>query len=396
MTGSQRVYLHVGAPKTGTTYLQEVLWHNRETLRSGGVSYPGDRPDAQFQATLDLLDRTYHKEPAAAGSWDRLAAQVRDWPGTSVISHELLAGAGATAVRRAVDSLDGVELHIVCTARDLARQVPAVWQEDVKNRGRLSFGEFSRSLQGPDDTVDPYFADTFWTHQDLPVVLRKWAVDVPPGRVHVVTLPRGGPRDALWSRFAEVVGIDPAHAPVEVDVRNPSMGVVETNLVRLLNGTSIAGDLDWAGFNSLVKNFLAVDVLAARPGSVPLGLPAEDRAWVERRSKDAVEAVRQAGYHVVGDLADLLPAEPAGDPGHPDDARDADLLDAALYALAGTLRRFDEERRQFDEDRRRFAEEPPGLRRALVGRYGRDPRVGWALRRYRQARTWLRRDSRAG
>ena len=27
-----RVFVHVGAPKTGTTFLQEVLWKNRKAL----------------------------------------------------------------------------------------------------------------------------------------------------------------------------------------------------------------------------------------------------------------------------------------------------------------------------------------------------------------------------
>lgn len=35
------IYLHIGAPKTGTTYLQNVLWRNRERLRTDGLLYPG-------------------------------------------------------------------------------------------------------------------------------------------------------------------------------------------------------------------------------------------------------------------------------------------------------------------------------------------------------------------
>ena len=63
----------------------------------------------------------------------------------------------------------GIEVHILLTTRDLARQVPAVWQEDVKNCGMLTFGEFTRSLRGLDDSIDPFFAKTFWSYQDLPV-----------------------------------------------------------------------------------------------------------------------------------------------------------------------------------------------------------------------------------
>lgn len=395
MAGSApRVYLHIGTPKSGTTYLQELLWRNRDSLRASGVRYPGDRPDAQFLATLDLLRRPFHGlvDPATPGAWDRIAAEVRAWRGTSVISHEMLAPATPDAVRRAMRSFGDAEVHIVCTARDLARQLPAVWQEDVKNRGKLTFDEFSRSLRGLDDSIEKYFATTFWGYQDLPTMLATWGADLPPERVHVVPLPRGAARDALWPRFAEVIGVPPGRCPIEVDPRNPSTGVVETNLLRLLNVTGVIDDLRWPGYESLVKEFLALDVLAGRPGSVPLRLPAEDLPWVERWSKEAVESLRAAGYHVAGDLTDLLPAAAVDPPErhatvHPDHTNETELLDASLYALAATLRLVDEERRRFAEGHR---PEPPTVRGLLLERYQHIPAVRWLLRLYRQARAVLR------
>jgi hypothetical protein len=52
-----RVYLHIGAPKTGTTYLQEVLFRNRARLAEHGVLYPGDSTAAHYAAVLDLRVR---------------------------------------------------------------------------------------------------------------------------------------------------------------------------------------------------------------------------------------------------------------------------------------------------------------------------------------------------
>ena len=389
---NQRVYLHIGTPKSGTTYLQEVLWRNQDSLRAAGVRYPASRPDEQFLATLDLLGRTFHgqADPAMPGAWDRIAAEARAWPGTSVISHEMLAPASPETVRRALRSFGDAEVHIVCTARDLARQLPAVWQEDVKNCGMLTFDEFSRSLRGADDSIDPYFANTFWGYQDFPAVRRAWGADLPPERVHVLPLPRGAARDTLWLRFAEVIGVDPAACPEEVDVRNPSTGVAETNLLRLLNKQGVRADLGWPGYQRLVKNFLAVDVLAGRPGAVALTLPIEDRAWVEQWSKDAVETVRAAKYHVVGDLADLMPAWRMDHDGNPDGASDAELLDAALYALAATLRMAEQERRQFDEERRSWSEPVSSVRGVLLERYEDHPRMRWLLRGYRGAKTAVR------
>ena len=38
---AERVYLHVGLPKTATTYLQTILWANRDALEGQGVRLPG-------------------------------------------------------------------------------------------------------------------------------------------------------------------------------------------------------------------------------------------------------------------------------------------------------------------------------------------------------------------
>lgn len=371
----QRVFLHIGSPKTGTTYLQEVLWSNRDALRESGVLYPGDRHDAHFLATQDLRGLVWHGhvDPAVPGAWDRLVHEVRAWPGTSVISHEMLGSASSAAIERALKSLAGLEVHVLLTTRDLARQVPAVWQEDVKNCGMLTFGEFTRSLRGLDDSIDPFFARTFWGYQDLPTVLRNWAGDLPADRVHVVTVPRGAARDELWQRFATTVGLDPARRPDEVDVKNPSMGVVETNVVRRVN-EHVVKDLPWPSYQRLVKSLLAVDVLATRPGSTPLRLPAEDQDWVLQKSKEMVQALREAGYDVTGDLDDLLPATGSQDVRHPDEVSDAEIADAAIYAVAGLLRELDAERARAAEERATLAEQ-------LVPRPFR-----WAIDRYRDVR----------
>src|ERR1044072_2231107 len=93
----QRVFLHIGSPKTGTTFLQEVLWTNRDALREAGVKYPGSRADAHFLATQDLRELVWHGhvDPAVPGAWDRLVTEVRTWPGASVISHEMVGSAPA-------------------------------------------------------------------------------------------------------------------------------------------------------------------------------------------------------------------------------------------------------------------------------------------------------------
>ncbi len=76
---SRKVLLHVGTPKTGTSYLQDVLFRNREVLAAAGITYPASRPDSHFLAALDLMQLPWGGlQSEAIGAWDDLAGQVRD------------------------------------------------------------------------------------------------------------------------------------------------------------------------------------------------------------------------------------------------------------------------------------------------------------------------------
>ena len=49
---AERVFVHVGTPKSGTTYLQAGLWAQREALGSHGLLFPGRTPFDQNRASL--------------------------------------------------------------------------------------------------------------------------------------------------------------------------------------------------------------------------------------------------------------------------------------------------------------------------------------------------------
>ena len=134
---SRVVHLHIGAPKTGTTYLQDRLMINAAGLAKHGVTIPGPRAgrtDAfHFRAALDLLDQDWGGSPGhAKGAWDAMVRKVGRSDGNVVISHEILAAAKPDKVAKAMNDLAGHEVHIIYSARDLGRQLPAAWQESIK------------------------------------------------------------------------------------------------------------------------------------------------------------------------------------------------------------------------------------------------------------------------
>jgi hypothetical protein len=215
-------------------------------------------------------------------------------------------------------------VHVICTARDLARQIPSVWQENVKTGQATSFPDLCAALR----TGEP--AETsglFWDYQDLTRILRTWAGSLPPERVHVVTVPHDG--SGVWPRFASVLELDVSGLE-RAGGDNSSLGATEVELLRRLN---LALDVDWPHYASVVKDQLATEVLARRPGPRRITIGVDDHPWVRKQAQQFVDEIREAGYHVVGDLADLLPLEEDLETGFPEPS-DGELLDAAVDALA--------------------------------------------------------------
>ena len=50
----RRVVLHVGAPKSGTTFLQRSLWARRDALRAVGVEPVGKEAREMFHAAVEV------------------------------------------------------------------------------------------------------------------------------------------------------------------------------------------------------------------------------------------------------------------------------------------------------------------------------------------------------
>jgi len=332
-----RVFLHVGAPKTGTTFLQDVLWSNRDALRRQGALYPGDVPAAHFHAAQDLRGRYFrgHRNPRVTGAWERLASAARDWSGDTVlVSHEILAGCDPDEAQKAVESLRPHDVHVVYTARDLARQIPAMWQESVKNGRVVPYAQYLRTLQSD----QPHMVGRiFWRTQDAVDVLGRWGSAVPADRIHVVPVPpRGASADTLWGRFCRVTGLDASALDDTVESRgNVSVGLAEGELLRRIN-EKLKGQLSWPEHEALLKNFLTRHVLTDRPGTMPTGIPAADRPWVVERSRVLVEGLRERGYDVAGSLEELVP-DLADAPDAAADPTAEDVLDAAVDTLAVLL-----------------------------------------------------------
>lgn len=330
---TQRLYLHVGAPKSGTTYLQQVLEANRARLASAGVLVVGEHHLDRIHAAMVVREdpRLDHLPERARTSWRRLVEQVTAWRGESaVLSYELFAGASAEQVAAALADLAGIEVHVVITARDLGSAVPSAWQE------RLKFAlttPLERWKPRPESAGAR--AEWGWRTMDPAGVAARWGAGLPPERVHVVTVPRSAADDhELWRRFAAACRIDAPGLQLDVERANASLGLVAAELLRRVNEKvrePITGNREQARW---LRDTLAHGVLVDLDRE-PIGITDRQFADASSRSTEAVAALREAGYTVHGDLDDIVATR--RDARTPGQATDTELLAVAVETIVRLL-----------------------------------------------------------
>jgi hypothetical protein len=325
---AQRVVLHVGVMKSGTSYLQRLLVANLALLAERGFLFPGGRWGVQVQAVSDVLQRKRVMIQPKPGAWQALVDELGAWDGTGIVSMEYLAPATAARIEEVVSSFPAGSVQVVVTARDLGRSVPAMWQETLKNGRHQPFEEYVAEIGSRHD-----LGRRFWREQDVAAVCDRWGSAVGPDQVALVTVPPpGAPAAELWRRFATAIGVDPSGFE-EPGAANESLGAASAEVLRRLNG-QIEG-MPYGRYARRVKHQLAKRVLGPRRALEP-AVGFEPPPWLRKRSRAMVGRLQSSGVRVVGDLADL---EPLAVPGiAPETVPVEDQLAAAVDAIEGLVR----------------------------------------------------------
>lgn len=328
---AKRVVLHIGAMKSGTSFIQNVLDGHRAVLADHGVLFAGERWRLQVLAVRELIEHGGKDQPPLPedGHWQRLVEEINAWPGTAIISMEYLAPRRKQKIELIQEAFDGSDLQVVLTARDLGRSIPSMWIETVQNRGTRTWPEFLEAVKDRSGAVKP--GRWFWSHQGIAEISEKWMDAVGRDHFTLITVPpKGSPASLLWDRFCEVADIPTGLCDLD-DVRaNPGLDAASALVLRALNERLEDQGLHPRDYDRQVKNSLAKRGLVQRGREkVPLGL---EEAWVRKASARDLEKLRSLAPRVLGDL-DELEAVPV--PGvHTDDVTVEQQLEAALDAMA--------------------------------------------------------------
>ena len=295
MPDARRLFLHVGLQKTGTSYLQAALLRSHESLADQGLDLVPPTKRECFELMVVVRDRyEARRDPVSDRNiLERFTAQLEAAPGSrAVFSQESLAAAGPPQIERLLAACGDREVHVVLTVRDLARQLPSSWQEDVKAGGTTALGPYLRRLRSLEQSGK---ARHPWIHLDPPLVLKRWADTLSPDRVHVVTVPpSGSPTTLLLERFARVLEVDPTRFEPEDRPSNSSLGMVQAEVLRRVNAELPEEVHRRYVYSDVVKRSFGTRVLGPQEGRKIL-VPGQFRPWCEEVAERQIADLERPG-----------------------------------------------------------------------------------------------------
>tara|TARA_R110002124_G_scaffold282876_1_gene458312 strand:+ start:7606 stop:8655 length:1050 start_codon:yes stop_codon:yes gene_type:complete len=148
-----RVFLHIGAHKTGTTFLQNLFHLNRERLQQVGVYYPHIGPNTAHHALaaawIDLPDipASFYGAAGPEGLWSRIIDRYAGATGTLFLSAENF----SRCFPQEIDMKDLArrlsvfeEVRVIYTMRAQAPLVQSLWLQLARTNRVLAVHSYVR------------------------------------------------------------------------------------------------------------------------------------------------------------------------------------------------------------------------------------------------------------
>ncbi|MEV3926844.1 hypothetical protein [Actinomadura coerulea] len=316
-----KIILHIGVQKSGTTFLQQVLQENADALAGAGVRYPvlpdwarGKRTVANHEwASYGLLGAefpwvSHDRASEEATSWQTLLDEVKQTPGTVLLSAEALSIIRTPAIHRLLDALGAGEVEVVVTARSLDRSLPSLWQQHIRNGRTVSFETYLTGLAADRekgrDHIETDPSAHLWRAFDLGGLAQRWS-DAGATRVSVVTTP-GTPPHLLWQRFAEAIGLPAFAEPPVMPTAHTHTGLTAPETLVLSSMNAAIRRTAWSGQNADWVRQVVTARFQARPERGGKVVPPPD--WQPRLGKwteEDLAALQDTPAHIVGDVQDL-------------------------------------------------------------------------------------------
>lgn len=325
---ANRLVIHAGFLKTGTTALQASMNLKQKALLEQGVYYPrvvdprvAVEADHHF-AALALIgkpegwreeDAEQDFEPLA--TWTSLCKELNHYKGTSIFSAEMLSELEVPQIRKIYEETVANQKDVVFSIRPLVKILPSAYQQKIKfGQIKVSYEKWLEQVFEPNRESSA--AKQFWLRHDYPVVISRWIEVFGKNHVQLVVADENN-REFLFDTFNEILKLKPETLRQFKNVgTNRSLTLDEGAMLMEINRL-FRKHRDWTDYKIFVREGAAkflTDSENKNPEAKKLVTP----QWAIDAAKDVtikhVAAIRKLDIKVTGDLESLTQATvPSGE-----------------------------------------------------------------------------------
>lgn len=325
---ANRLVIHAGFLKTGTTALQASMNLKHKELLEQGVLYPrvinpriAVEADHHF-AALALIGKPegWREEESENDSepietWNHLRDELNKFNGTSIFSSEMLCELLMPEIQRVKNETSAAEKDVIFTIRPLVKILPSAYQQKIKfGQIKVSYEKWLEQVFDP--VRETSAAQQFWLRHDYPAVLKRWIDVFGIGHVGLVVADENN-REFLFETFNSLLKLKPGtlHQYKKVGT-NRSLTVDEGALLMEVNRL-FRKYRDWTDYKIFIREGAAkflTDSDSKNPDAQKLLTPRWAIEAAQEVTRKHIEEIRALNIRVIGDLDSLaLATVPAGE-----------------------------------------------------------------------------------
>lgn len=139
----ERIIIHIGAHKTGSTYLQARLCESRQSLLQEGILYPHNWQTLMWGHHALIQEIEQGKIESPEQIWQQLASEASSDTNTIILSSENFETASEKVIALLAQAIpQHIDKQIVFFVRKWSGLLPSLWQEVVKHGSTLEYPYF--------------------------------------------------------------------------------------------------------------------------------------------------------------------------------------------------------------------------------------------------------------
>ena len=306
----QRLIIHPGFHKSGTTALQESFALNRSLLREQGILYPHIGTKAHHRIAWSLTQRPWgwnkrggEKTPEKV--WDRMVDRIHSAKEETVmLSSEFFSEIDGEKVRKIRSDIKGRDIQILFTVRPLAKLLPSSYQQYLKYGITIEFEDWLHEIL--DKPGESKVSPTFWQRHSHGKVVARWVDIFGKSNVRVLIVNEAQPT-FLFDEINKLLNLSNDTIKAAPSGSNRSLTMEEISLLLELN-RQFPKERVWDEYELFIRaGYIRelTDHVPPAPGKERLLTPqwAVDKA--NELGKEIQRELLNSGVKIIGDVESL-------------------------------------------------------------------------------------------